>query len=57
MSYIQTATFLRRVLVLDAISCAGMGLLLMTFSDWAAGLTNLPAGLLRQASMAPGKCR
>ena len=51
MSYIQTSTFLRRVLVLDAVSCASMGLLMVTFGGWLSGVLNLPVELLRQASM------
>jgi hypothetical protein len=51
MSSIQTSAFLRRVLVLDAISCAGMGLLLVTFSGWLSAVLSLPAELPRQASM------
>jgi hypothetical protein len=51
MSFIQTSTFLRRVLVLDAISCVGMGLLLVTFSGWLSAVLNLPVELLKQASM------
>jgi hypothetical protein len=51
MSFIQTSTFLRRVLVLDAISCAGMGLLLVTFSGWSSAVLSLPVELLQQASM------
>lgn len=51
MSYIETSTFLRRVLVLDAVSCAGLGLLLMTFSGWLSGPLNLPVALLQQASI------
>lgn len=51
MSSIQTSTFLRRVLLLDAASCAGMGLLLLTCHGSLSGLLSLPAGLLREASM------
>lgn len=51
MSLIQTSTFLRRVLLLDAVSCAGMGLLLVTFGGGLSGLFNLQASLLQQASM------
>lgn len=51
MSAIQTSTFLRRVLVLDAVSCTGMGLLLLTCSGSLAGLLSLPAGLLAEAGM------
>jgi hypothetical protein len=51
MSYIETSTFLRRILVLDAISCAGLGLLLATFGGWLSGTLNLPSALLQQASI------
>jgi len=51
MSQIETSTFLRRVLVLDAVSCAGMGFLLMTFTGWLSGVFDLPAALLQQASV------
>ena len=51
MSNIEPSTFLRRVLVLDAVSCAGMGLLLATSSSWLSGLLNLPVGLLREAGL------
>jgi hypothetical protein len=51
MSYIETSTFLRRILVLDAISCAGLGLLLVTFAGWLSGTLNLPLALLQQASI------
>jgi hypothetical protein len=47
---IQTSTFLRRILLLDAVSCAGMGLSMMTFSGWLSGVLNLPVELLLQAS-------
>jgi hypothetical protein len=50
MTTLQTSTFLRRVLVLDAVSCAGMGLLLMTFSGGLSGVLSLPVELLQQAS-------
>ena len=50
MTAIQTSTFLRRILVLDAVSCAGMGLLLVTFSGGLSGVLSLPAELLQQAS-------
>ena len=51
MSYIETSTFLRRVLVLDAVSCVGLGLLLVTFGGGLSGLLNLPMALLQQASI------
>lgn len=50
MSFIQTSTFLRRVLVVDAVSCAGMGLLMLAFSGSLSGLLSLPAGLLSEAA-------
>ena len=50
MSYIQPSTFLRRVLVLDAISCAGLGLLLVAFGNGLSGVLSLPVELLQQAS-------
>jgi hypothetical protein len=51
MSQIETSTFLRRILMLDAVSCAGLGLLLVTFGAGLSGVLNLPAPLLQQASM------
>lgn len=51
MSSIETSTFLRRVLLLDAVSCAGMGLLLVTLNGTLSGLLNLPVGLLREAGI------
>lgn len=51
MSSIETSTFLRRVLLLDAASCAGMGLALVTFNGWLSGVLNLPVGLLREAGV------
>jgi hypothetical protein len=50
MTTLQTSTFLRRVLVLDAVSCAGMGLLLVTFSGGLSGVLSLPVELLQQAT-------
>lgn len=52
MSSIETSTFLRRVLLLDAASCGAMGLLLLTLSGVLSGVLNLPVGLLREAGMA-----
>ena len=51
MSLIEPSTFLRRILVLDAVSCAGLGLLLVTFGGALSGVLNLPVALLQQASM------
>jgi hypothetical protein len=51
MSYIQTSTFLRRVLVLDAVGCAGLGVLLVAFGNGLSGVLGLPVELLQQASV------
>lgn len=51
MSSIETSTFLRRVLLLDAAGCAGMGLLLVTCHGLLSALLNLPVGLLREAGV------
>jgi hypothetical protein len=50
MSSIQTSTFLRRVLLVDAVSCVGMGLLLLTASGFLTGVLGLPVELLRESS-------
>jgi hypothetical protein len=52
MSSIETSTFLRRILLLDAASCGAMGLLLLTLSGVLSGVLNLPVGLLREAGVA-----
>jgi len=51
MSAIQSSTFLRRVLLLDAVSSGAMGVLLLTCSGLLAGLLNLPAELLNEAGI------
>lgn len=51
MTAIQSSTFLRRVLLLDAVSSGAMGVLLMAASGVLAGLLNLPAELLSQAGL------
>lgn len=51
MTTIQPATFLRRVLLLDAVSSGAMGVLLLTCSGMLAGLLNLPAELLSEAGI------
>jgi hypothetical protein len=50
-STFQVATFLRRVLLLDAVSSGAMGLLLLTSSGLLAGVLNLPAELLKEAGI------
>lgn len=52
MTTIQPATFLRRVLLLDAVSSGAMGVLLLTCSGLLAGLLNLPAELISEAGIA-----
>jgi hypothetical protein len=49
MTTIRAATFLRRVLLLDAASSGAMGVLLLTCGGLLAGLLNLPAELLIEA--------
>ena len=51
MTAIQPATFLRRVLLLDAVSSGAMGVLLLTCSGMLTGLLDLPAGLLEEAGL------
>jgi hypothetical protein len=45
----NNASFLRRVLALDALSSGGMGLAMATAAPFMASLTNLPADVLREA--------
>lgn len=49
MTAIQASTFLRRVLLLDAVSSGAMGILLLTAGGTLAGLLELPAELLKEA--------
>jgi hypothetical protein len=51
MTTIQSSTFLRRVLLLDAVSSGAMGILLLTCNGLLAGLLNLPAELLSEAGI------
>lgn len=51
MSSIQTSTFLRRVLLLDAVSSGGMGVLLLTCGGLLAGVLGLPVELLEEAGV------
>lgn len=51
MTTIQPATFLRRVLLLDAVSSGAMGILLLTCSGLLADFLNLPAALLSEAGI------
>jgi len=51
MTAIQSSTFLRRVLLLDAVSSGAMGVLLLAASGALAGLLNLPEELLSEAGL------
>lgn len=51
MRSIQSSTFLRRVLLLDAVSSGSMGLMLLLFAAPAAAVLNLPAALLSEAGL------
>jgi hypothetical protein len=51
MTTIQVSTFLRRVLLLDAVSSGAMGVLLLTCSGLLSGLLSLPAALLNEAGL------
>lgn len=47
----SSTLFLRRVLALDALSCAGMGVLLAAAADSLAPLFGIPEGLVRGAGL------
>jgi hypothetical protein len=49
MSFDSQSGFLRRVLFADAISSAGMGVLLLSFNTPLAAMFSLPVELLREA--------
>lgn len=49
MSFIQSSPLLRKALALDAVACAGMGLLLATAAGPLAAPFGLPESLLRGA--------
>ena len=46
------STFVRRVLAVDAATCAGMGLALLLLAEPLAPFLGLPAGLLSYAGLA-----
>ena len=56
MTYFRPSTFLRGVLAVDALSCATMGLGLAAGANVVAGITALPADLLRYAGIALLPC-
>lgn len=49
MQSIHSASFLRRVLALDAVATGGVALAMLVFGALLASLTNLPLELLREA--------
>lgn len=51
MQKIQSLSFLRRVLLLDAVSSGAMGVALFTLGSLIAPLLGLPDGLLREAGL------
>ena len=51
MTNAKSSSFLRRVLFADALSCAGMGLLLMLGAPVLAGALSLPEVLLRETGI------
>jgi hypothetical protein len=51
MNTIKPSTFLRRVLLLDAVSSGAMALLLLTCGGMLASLLSLPAELLNEAGL------
>ncbi|ODT52722.1 MAG: hypothetical protein ABS59_08930 [Methylobacterium sp. SCN 67-24] len=51
MAYIQSSSFLRNVLALDAAACAATGLLLSFGAGALAGLLGFPAEFLRGAGL------
>lgn len=51
MNAIRTLSFLRRVLIVDAVSSGAMGVVLFALSAPLAGLLNLPPALLSEAGL------
>ena len=51
MSFIHSPKFLRTVLLVDAATCVATGLLMAFGADLVAGLTAIPASLLRYAGV------
>jgi hypothetical protein len=51
MSSIESTMFLRRVLLIDALSSGAMGLLLATCAGLLGGMLDLPAAMLEQAGI------
>ena len=51
MSSVHASSFLRRVLLLDAVSCTGTGLLLIAAAGPLAAMLSLPEVLLREAGI------
>ena len=51
MRSIKSVAFLRRVLVVDAVSSAALGLAMLTFTSFTANLLDLPIDLLTEAGL------
>jgi hypothetical protein len=51
MSFTSPLRFLRTVLLIDAATCVAAGLLMAVGADFVAGLTAVPAPLLRYAGL------
>lgn len=51
MSTIRISSFLRRVLLADAVATAATGLLLVAFTDRLEAMLTLPAALLRNSGL------
>jgi hypothetical protein len=51
MNSIRASSFLRRVLLVDAVSCGAMGLGMIAFTDLFARVLELPAQLLSEAGL------
>jgi hypothetical protein len=51
MTSIRASSFLRRVLVVDAVSTGAMGIAMVAFAELLAGLLQLPVDLISEAGI------
>jgi hypothetical protein len=51
MTTARALSFLRRVLLVDAVAAAAMGVGMLTLAPWLGALLGLPQGLLREAGI------
>jgi hypothetical protein len=51
MTSIRASSLLRRVLIVDALSCGAMGIAMFALADLFAGLLQLPVELIREAGI------